>query len=48
MKDYYLENLSGNHLHRVYSLADEPVKRYLQGEIEFVDSESHQEIACWN
>ncbi len=35
MKDYYLENLSGNHLHRVYSLADEPVKRYLQGEIEF-------------
>ncbi len=35
MKDYYIENLSGNHLHRVYSLADESVKRYLQGEIEF-------------
>jgi len=35
MKDYYIENLSGNHLHRVYSLADERVKRYLQGEIEF-------------
>jgi len=35
MKDYYMENLSGNHLHRVYSLADEPVKRYLQGEIDF-------------
>jgi 2-polyprenyl-6-hydroxyphenyl methylase/3-demethylubiquinone-9 3-methyltransferase len=36
MKDYYIENLSGNHLHRVYSLADEPVKIYLQGEIEFI------------
>ena len=35
MKDYYIENLSGNHLHRVYGLADERVKRYLQGEIEF-------------
>jgi len=35
MKDYYIENLSGNHLHRVYGLADEPVQRYLQGEIEF-------------
>jgi len=35
MRDYYIENLSGNHLHRVYGLADERVKRYLQGEIEF-------------
>lgn len=35
MKDYYVENLSGNHLHRVYSLADESVQKYLQGEIEF-------------
>ncbi len=35
MKDYYIENLSGNHLHRVYALADEPVKKYLHGEIEF-------------
>lgn len=35
MKDYYIENLSGNHLHRVYGLANEQVKRYLQGEIEF-------------
>ncbi len=35
MKDYYIENLSGNHLHRIYSLANEQVKRYLQGEIEF-------------
>ena len=35
MKDYYIENLSGNHLHRVYSLADESVQTYLEGEIEF-------------
>lgn len=35
MKDYYIENLSGNHLHRVYGLADEPVKRYLLSEIDF-------------
>ena len=35
MKDYYIDNLSGNHLHRVYSLADEPVKKYLQGEIDY-------------
>ncbi len=35
MKSYYIEKLSGNHLHRVYSLADESVKSYLKGEIEF-------------
>ncbi len=35
MKDYYIGNLSGNHLHRAYSLADESVQRYLQGEIEY-------------
>jgi len=35
MKDYYIDNLSGNHLHRVYGLADERVKRYLQREIDF-------------
>ncbi len=35
MRDYYIDNLSGNNLHRVYSLADEPVKAYLQGEIDY-------------
>ncbi len=35
MKDYYVKNLSGNHLHRVYQLADEPVRSYLNGEIEY-------------
>lgn len=38
MKDYYIDNLSGNHLHRVYQLADDAVKNYLQGEIDYFKS----------
>lgn len=35
MKDYYINNLSGNHLHQVYALADDSVTGYLQGEIDY-------------
>ena len=35
MKDYYKNKLSGNFLHQVYALASDPVRAYLQGEIDF-------------
>ena len=36
MKDYYIDNLSGNHLQRAYALADAAVTAYLQGEIDYL------------
>ena len=36
MKSYYRDKLSGNHLHKVYQLANETIQNYLQGEIDSV------------
>ena len=44
MEDYYKNKLSGNQLLKVYSLASDPVRAYLKGEIEYCRKKTYPDI----